>query len=121
MAWCRGYPEAWGAALTTGVEDEDAAALASGSGFRAVSGGGVSTNMMDGPAVSSGATAVRGVGLEVNFGRDWWRMGGGRGSVVALLDDSASDVEVVRRAVSEVVASGWGFSGVTDEAVGRCS
>lgn len=41
-----------------------------GSFFRAVVGEGVSTNMMEGPAASSEATAVLGVGLEVNFGRD---------------------------------------------------
>lgn len=41
-----------------------------GSDFRAADGEGVSTNMMDGPASSSVATAVRGVGRDVNLGRD---------------------------------------------------
>ena len=77
----------WGGVLETGVEVADAAAAASwaggceedaiGSFLRVVVGEGVSTNMMEGPAASSDATAVLGVGFEVNFGRDWSRIGGG--------------------------------------------
>ena len=44
--------------------------MPSGSFFRDASGEGVSTNMIDGPETSSETTAVRGVGLEVNLGKD---------------------------------------------------
>jgi hypothetical protein len=50
---------------------------ATGSGLRAVDGEGESTNMIDGPDASSGATAARGVGSEVNLGSDWCLTGGG--------------------------------------------
>jgi hypothetical protein len=44
---------------------------ASASGSLALfGGGGVSTNMIEGPGVSSEATAVRGVGFEVKFGSE---------------------------------------------------
>lgn len=107
---------------------ESAMAEARGSFFRVAEGEGVSTNMIDGPAVSSGATAVRGVGLEVNFGNDWCLIGGGRtgtacvsGEVTCALDELSPILLVVMSAVSEVVASGCGFNGVTESAVGRSS
>lgn len=49
---------------------------------------GVSTNMMDGPGASSWATAVRGTGLEENFGRD-----SGSRIAGALDEDEICDVE----------------------------
>ena len=64
--------------------DGPAAAAAMGSFLRVVDGEGASTNMMEGPGASSGATAVRGVGLEVNFGNDCWRIGGGRTASVLM-------------------------------------
>jgi hypothetical protein len=58
------------AASCTGPMD----ASAMGSFF--VAGEGVSTNMMEGPGASTVATAVRGVGLDVNFGNECSLMGG---------------------------------------------
>ena len=68
--------DAWTARWTGDVRDEDR-----GSFFLTTVGD--STNMIDGPPVSSGSIFVRGVGLEVNFGRDWLRMVGGRTRLVA--------------------------------------
>lgn len=48
-----------------------------GSCLSAVLGLGVSTNVIDGPVVSSEEIAVRGVGFDVNFGRDCRRIGDG--------------------------------------------
>lgn len=61
------------AVVASWIGDE---ALAMGSFFLVVVGEGVSTNMMEGPAPSSVATAERGTGLEVNLGREPWFMEG---------------------------------------------
>ena len=123
MDWCEGYPEACGPVLFGGgnVEwdwDDPATAEVMGSAFRAADGEGVPTNMIEGPVVSSGATAVRGVGLDVNFGRDCWRVGAGRAYFLVSLGSSMSFL--VRRSVSEVVVSGRVLDVITESAVG-CS
>jgi hypothetical protein len=122
-------------------EDDDAAAArrddetgeeATGCFFLAVDSEGESTNIIEGPvAVSSAATAVCGVGFDVNLGSDWCLMGGGRISSVRGEEDSrcfeepvvAASVrfEIVRIAVSEDTAFEWGFSGVAESLVGLFS
>lgn len=74
----------WGLLFVIGFGDGEA--VVNGSGFlAAVARDGVSTNMMEGPDTSSDATAVRGVGLEVNFGRDSCCIDGG------LIEDPARE------------------------------
>ena len=77
---------------------------------------GVSTNMMEGPAVSSSATVVRGVGFEVNFGSDWWRIAGGLAGALIREDEddgaASSLCFAFSTAVSEAEALGCGLSGV---------
>ena len=52
----------------------------------AVVGLGVSTNVIDGPVVSSEDIAVRGVGFDVNFGNDCRRIVGGFTGALARED-----------------------------------
>lgn len=131
-----------------GAGDDDDVCLFSGlacgdgddgvsSGFwaAAVLGLGVSTNMMDGPAVDSSVeTAARGVGFEVNFGRDWRRTGGGivvtglgREELESCDEELAAlwgfdGLSAARRmAVSEALASECGRSGVVECVVSRSS
>lgn len=118
-------------------EEEDvpaaAAAVSSGSCVVLVLGLGVSTNIIDGPDVSSSVdTAVRGVGFEVNLGRDWRCMGSGLAAGFAREELESCEEELATlwdfgrcdacgTAVSDTLASGWGLSGVTDCVVGLSS
>ena len=97
--------------------------------FSVVDGCGVSTNIIDGPAASSVETAVRGVGLEVNFGSDEGPIGGGGTrdfaerceEELAVLRGFEEDDLVRSMAVSDAVALGCGRSGVTDCVLGISS
>lgn len=94
---------------------------------------GVSTNMMEGPwASSSVETAARGVGFDVNFGRDWRRMGGAMVGGFGWEEPEIWEEELAtlwdfgcfsarRMAVSEALALKWGLRGVTDCEVGLSS
>jgi hypothetical protein len=112
---------------------------ASCSGFMAASaigsfffkfGEGVSTNMIEGPAASSRATAVRGVRFEVNFGNECPSIGGGWANALVREEDESWEEELaVLRAffvllpafaitVSDAAAPACGLRGVTDSTVG---
>ena len=121
----------WEGAFVCGIEvlgDGWAGDVEMGSGLVALVADGESMNIIEGPDASSGAIAVRGVGLEVNLGSDWCRMVGGRAAPDSGDDEYAlsgvpatfallrADVSIT---VSEAVASGCGLRGVTVSVVGR--
>lgn len=97
--------------------------------FFFVAGEGVSTNMIEGPGASCAATAVRGVGLEVNLGEAFSFFEGGWINLPCDDEDSC-DVELAtlrvsfallpdfETAVSDAIAPGRGLKGVTDSTVG---
>lgn len=80
----RAVVDVWGAGES---EDASGGRVAVASGFTCWVAAGVSTNIIDGPGASSLATAVRGTGLDVNFGRDSGsRIGGGAGEEEEIWD-----------------------------------
>lgn len=87
---------------------------------------GVATNMMDGPAASSRATAVRGTGLEVNLGCDWSLLIEGGWMVCGEAESADEELAALRallarfvltRTDSEAGALGCGRRGLVDVAV----
>jgi hypothetical protein len=103
-----------------------------GSWLSAVAALGVSTKVIEGPAVSSEDIAVRGVGFDVNFGNDCRRIWGGLTSDFASEELERCEDELAtlwdfggfaapKTAVSEAVASGCGLSGVIECVVGLSS
>lgn len=110
-------------------DSPDTASSSMGSCFSVVDGCGVSTNIIEGPAASSVEIAVRGVGLEVNFGSDEGRTGDGGTKdfaerceeELATLRAFDEDALVVRMAVSDAAAFGCGRRGFTDCAPGISS
>jgi hypothetical protein len=93
-------------------------------------GEGVSTNMIEGPAASSRATAVRGVRFDVNFGNECSSIGTRWANDLAREEDESWDevLAVLRAffalfpafitAVSEAMAPACGLRGVTESTVG---
>lgn len=112
--------------------DDPGVVVAIGSFFFATAGEGVSTNMMEGPDTSSDATAVRGVGLDVNLGKEPCCMDGGLIDDLTReeVDSCETELAALRgclllrargMAVSEATAPKCGFSGVTERDVDRSS